>query len=119
MVINHREGVIKRERGGGGGQVKFYHYKRKGLAAAKVLAILKGRGGGHNTYWGSFNTGAWSFSYTGAGGDTKVFYPVKRGGRRYTKFYGGRRGGGAKRCWTCNFLILKPLPHSLLMTSFK
>ena len=32
--------------------MKFYPYKKRGLGAEKVLAMLKG--GGHNKFWGSF-----------------------------------------------------------------
>ena len=33
--------------------MKFYPYKREGGGAEKVLAMLKG--GGHNSFWGSFH----------------------------------------------------------------
>ena len=46
------EGYTFKERGGGG-QLKFYPYKKRGRK--KVLAILKR---GHNKFWGSFNTSA-------------------------------------------------------------
>ena len=36
-----------------GGHVKFYRYE-KGGGAEKVLAMLKGGGGGHKTFRGSF-----------------------------------------------------------------
>ena len=43
---------------GGGGQVKFYRYKKGAVTAMllrQVTAMLKG---GHKKCWGSFNTGA-------------------------------------------------------------
>ena len=45
----------------------------------KVLAMLKG---GHNKFWGSFDTLARSFSHTewvGRGGGAKRFHPLKGG----------------------------------------
>ena len=72
VVTNYGEGAaLKWE----GGQVMFYPYKKGGVAD-KVLAMLKVEG--HNKFWGSFNTGAWSFSHTDWG-DAKSFHPVKSG----------------------------------------
>ena len=53
VVINYGEGEATKREGEGGGQVKFYPYKKCvcGGGGGGVLAILKGRGGGHNKFW--------------------------------------------------------------------
>ena len=43
--------------------MRFYHYE-KGVGVGKVLALLKGGGGGHNKYWGSLYTVAKGCSHT-------------------------------------------------------
>ena len=55
----------------------------KGGGASDVLPLQKKRGGGgrHNSFWGSFNTGAWSFSHTDWGGGG-----VKRLNPRFSHF---------------------------------
>ena len=85
VVINHGKGGGCYKMGGGGGKWSFTPTKKRGARAAKVFAILRG-GGGHNKFWGSFSTGAWSFNHAGGrGGGTIGFHPLKGGG-------GGRRG---------------------------
>ena len=59
------------------GGVKFYPLQ-KGVGTGKVLALLKGGGGGHNMCWASFNTRAWGFSHTEKG--CKTFRPLGGGG---------------------------------------
>ena len=72
----------------GGGHVKFYPYKKGGGGAEKVLAMLKW---GHNKFYDSFYTVAWSFSHI-EGGGTKCFHSLKEGSN---KFYPVLMGGGA------------------------
>ena len=51
LVTNYGEGGYKT--GGGGGMWSFTPTKRGG-GAEKVSAMLKGRGGRHTKFWGSF-----------------------------------------------------------------
>ena len=52
--------------GRGGGQTKFYPYRKK--RGKQSLSHAEG-GGGHNKVWGNFNTVQFSFSYTEGGCD--------------------------------------------------
>ena len=68
------------------------------MGAEKVLAMLKR---GHKTFWGSFNTGALSFSHTerwmqkvstlkkkrGGGGGENLFPVLKGGGKKFRTFH--------------------------------
>ena len=95
LVTNHGKG------GGGatkqqGRQVKFYPYKKCwGGGWLKKLKLCWR--GGHNTFWGSFNMGASSFSHSDVwGGGAKRFPPFKRrAARSFTLSCGG--GGGKFR----------------------
>ena len=43
--------------------MKFYPYEKGGGGTEKVLAMLKGGGGGHTKFWGSIYAVAGSFSH--------------------------------------------------------
>ena len=88
----YKTGATKRE--GGGGQVKFYPYK-KGMG--KVLAMLKGR---HKKCWCRVLT-----TLDGGGGGKRFPSFKMEGGGGKTCYRVLRGGGGCKKNPTHNFPI--------------